>query len=484
MNTMLKTHTPVTQEKNLGISQTRRQNPLAHGAMVGLLAVFSYGNVAPVNAESSFYCIDDQGLNDSQFCHGSHLPLVALGPLYENCDIEALDISHVTDDLYAAAGDNTPRKSHLYYVYKDSGDVVDLGNIGGPGFLEEVDALSFHPVTDKLWGWAQGEGLFVISTLPTFPEPAIQPIVNINNPLCLKLSEEDVTIPAELVASFANEVEDITWNWIGDVLYAVENLHTNDPDSHGDDEDRWPGPPFNIDYDDGIKLWAYDATYGPRELCPNLAPDIADALGHEAEIEGLEALPNDFLSISTNEDLLIATFHGPSKMYYAAIIARPTLSTPQCNIWIDSLDSVQVPFNDIEGIAYFLELEEEPAPAEPVPACPFVVGGWTLNADLGCDETYSTLPMAFHEDSTWQVDDSGRSGGMGTWEQNDCDVKMFDNYKGLTVIWTGTLEEDGNKLLGTYRFESTTGCWNANRGTPPSSTSYSDPDKSGNELYE
>ncbi|MDM8561862.1 hypothetical protein QUF54_00745 [Candidatus Marithioploca araucensis] len=469
MNTILKTHTPVTQEKNLGISQTRWQNPLAHGAMVGLLAVFSYGNVAPVNAASSFYCVDDQGLNDSQFCHGSLLPLVALGPLYENCDIEALDISQETGNLYAAAGDNTPRKSHLYYVYKGSGDVVDLGNIGGPGFLEEVDALSFHPVTDELWGWAQGEGLFVIPTLPALPVPAILPIVDIEHPRCLR-PVDDVTIPADLVHPHDGEVEDITWNWTGDVLYAVENLHTDDPDSHGDDEDRWPGPPFNIDYDNGIKLWAYDAINGARELCPNLAPSIAKALEHEAEIEGLEALPNDFLpSIPTTDDLLIATFHGPYEMYYAAIIARPTLSTPQCNIWIDR---VEVPFNDIEGIAYFLD--------EPVPACPSVVGGWTVIIDWNCDgEDDTSAPMAFLEDSIWQL---GSENG-GTWEQNDCNVEMSDDTIATPVIWTGTLE-GGNNLSGEYSNGSFTGCWKANRSISSSfTTSESDPDKSGNGLY-
>lgn len=293
MNTILKTHTPVTQEKNLGISQTRWRNPLAHWAMVGLLAIFSYGNIAPVNAASSFYCVDDQGLNDSQFCHGSPLPLVTLGPLYENCDIEALDISQETGDLYAAAGDNTPRKSHLYYVHKNNGDVVDLGNIGGPGFLEEVDALSFRPGTDELWGWAQDEGLFVISTLPAFPEPAIQPIVDIDNWLCQR-PDDDVTIQVDSFYPYNGEVEDITWNWTGDVLYGVKNLHTDDPDSHG--EVRRPGPPFNVNYDDGIKLWAY-VNEEIIELCPDLASSIAEALGHEAEIEGLEALPNDFLSV-------------------------------------------------------------------------------------------------------------------------------------------------------------------------------------------
>ena len=224
----------------------------------------------------------------------------------------------------------------------------------------------------------------------------------------------------------------------GDVLYAVENLHTNDPDSHG-----------NIDYDDGITLWAYDTISGSRELCHNLAPNIIEALGHEAEIEGLEALPNDLMSIPAVEDLLIATFHGTYKMYYAVIIARPTLSTPQCEIWIDS---VEVPFNDIEGITYFSD--------EPVPACPSVMGSWTLIMDFDCDEMGSpALPMAFLEDSVWMANNENR----GTWNQNDCDVEMSDNMMNPPVIWIGTL--DGNQLSGTYN-GSYTGCWKAIRNSP------------------
>ncbi|MDM8561861.1 hypothetical protein QUF54_00740 [Candidatus Marithioploca araucensis] len=439
MNTILKTHTPVTQEKNLGKSKTRYL--LTYWTIVGVLAV-SWNSVIPVNADF-FYCVHDDGLNDSQFCHGEPLHLETLGPLYDNCDIEALDISHVTNDLYAAAGDDTPRKSHLYYVHKNNGDVVDLGNIGGPGFLEEVDALSFHPVTDELWGWAQGEGLFVISALPAFPEPAIQPIVDINKSHCLKPIEE-ITIPAELIISFTNEVEDMTWNWTGDVLYAVENMHTDNPDKGIDNN--------------GIKLWAYDEINGTKILCTNLTPSIAEYLGNSAEIEGLEALPNDFMNppITADEDLLIATFHGQHKMYYAMITIYPTLSTSQCDIWIDR---VEVPFNDIEGIAY-IDIEEIAYLPEELSACPSVVGEWMVTLDWNCDDVDDlTLPMAIHEESTWQFD-SWVNGGA--WIQNNCDLEMTDNAMNIPVIWTGTLEGDGNKLSGTYsNGGGFKGCWGA-----------------------
>lgn len=338
------------------------------------------------------YCVHDGLLNDSQFCYGTPTPFVnPLGPVYENCDIESLDIMHSTDDLYAAAGDNTPRKSHLYYVYKHNGDVVDLGDIGGPGFLEEIDALSFHPLTDDLWGWAQGNGLFKITVVPLpplFPQPPffppspftaeplfpeaipIQPVVNINNSVCKKPTSKVPTIPAELVLEMKGEIEDITWNQSGDRLYGVKNLHTDHPvDSHGKEEGGWPYIPLHpdIDYEEGIELWVYHYNTGKYEVvCPNLAPTIAKILGNEAEIEGLESLPNNFINpnVPAGQDLIVVSFHGPNIIYYAGIITSPTGSSQQqCNIWI-SPDKTA--FNDIEGMAASPFLK----PSSPPPGYP------------------------------------------------------------------------------------------------------------------
>jgi hypothetical protein len=150
------------------------------------------------------------------------------------------------------------------------------------------------------------------------------------------------TIPAELVLKMKGEIEDITWNQKGDVLYGVENLHTDPVDSHSAVEDKWPynNPvrPNDIDYDKGIKLWAYsDKTGQYKVVCPNLASSIAKELKNEAEIEGLESLPG-----TAGQDFLVVSFHGPKKIYYAGIIL------PQCDIWIKGDDTA---FNDIEGMA-------------------------------------------------------------------------------------------------------------------------------------
>lgn len=335
----------------------------------------------------TLYCLHDEGLNDSQFCYGIPSPtplIVPLGPLYVDCDIEALDTLHKTDDLYAAAGDNTPRKGHLYYVYKHNGDIVDLGDPNGPGSLDEIDALSFHPITQDLWGWAQGEGLFVINTLPPppifppspfpanppFPEGIqIQPVVNIHNPICLKPVSKVPVISASIVLNHPIEVEDITWNWRGDIIYAVENAHTDNVDSHGQHEDLWPyGNPKDYDFDqadidgdgeiEGVTLWASDG-FIIKEVCHDLSPKIEEKLGYIAEIEALESLPPDIIPVAdidpNAEDLLLVGFHGPQRMLYTVVIIPAITSfvpSTECRIWTWLNHKISTSLNDIEGLAY------------------------------------------------------------------------------------------------------------------------------------
>lgn len=361
-------------------------------SLILAISIAAAANASSVQA-STIYCVNDWGLNDSQFCYGTPLPFPPILPLdhpifgavvYEDCDIEGLDIHHETDELYASSGDDTPRPGHLYYVYKDGpnqGDIIDLGKIDG---LREIDTISFHPITGDLWGWAQGQGLFFISEtdvpfppFPPFPPGVpILPEVNIENPICLPPEPEVPVIPAKLVLSGPPiEVEDITWNWEGNVLYAVENVHgdvsgdecvPHGVDSHGEDESGWPGPPYDFDFDEcdidgdgvveGIRLWAYDDDEkNIVEMCPNLAPSIAARLGSPAEIEALEALPEGLLPgvDPVLEDLLLVGFHGPREMLYAVIVTPPLpLTEPlDCDIiWLDDIPTD--PFGDIEGLAY------------------------------------------------------------------------------------------------------------------------------------
>ncbi|BAP56970.1 aminopeptidase Y [Thioploca ingrica] len=319
----------------------------------------------PLTQASTIYCVHDQGSNNSQFCFGTPLPfppagILPLGPIHQQCDIEALDIQPVTDDLFAASGDNTPRKGHLYRVNKNNGAIIDVGKIvdeATQADITEVDALSFQPLTGALWGWGQDTGLFVIdSALPQSGEPI--------QAQCLSTPTVPA-IAAKVVirrqGTEAMEVEDITWNQNGTVLYATENKHTDSLDSHGDPENRWTLPDFNFDFDDGIRLWAYDTTDSGviREICSNLTTEIANQLGQPAEIEALESLPNDLFNpiiVPDNQDLLLAGFHGPKQLLYAVIatpplpLLPPPAALPPCELLWKGVIPTQ--FNDIEGLAY------------------------------------------------------------------------------------------------------------------------------------
>lgn len=302
----------------------------------------------PVPQQSTLYLLHDQGLNNSQLYYTSltDISLQPLGPLYQQCDLEALDISPETDELYAAAGDDTPRPSHLYWVNKINGDLIDLGDLGGPDILHEVDALSFRS-NGSLWGWAQCEGLFIVPHLPLPPvemNEQIHPIVGTDlgeQASCLPPTSESPVIPAELVFPRQSEVEDIDWNDLGNVLYAVENQHSQckEADVHRDLGGR------------GVKLWAYSTTLGTvQEICSrNVAEELKNIFDTPVEIEGLEVLPKE-TSLSSQQDLLLLGFHGKNKMLYLVLAPPLSSDSSECQVlWKD--EGISTP-DDIEGIAY------------------------------------------------------------------------------------------------------------------------------------
>ena len=146
------------------------------------------------------YAVHDEGLNDSQLFTVSPetFEVKALGGLKNAHDIEALDIHPQTGELYAASGRHTNKPGHLYKVDKATGELTDIGPTG----FDEIDGLSFAP-DGTLWGWAQDVGLLIINTS---------------------------TGKAEVVVAYAGEIEDLTWNTAGTVLYGVGNLG-NGPDA-------------------------------------------------------------------------------------------------------------------------------------------------------------------------------------------------------------------------------------------------------------
>jgi hypothetical protein len=317
---------------------------------------------------ATIYCVHDDGLNDSQFCMGSPLPspssgILPMGPLYQNCDLEALDLDEDGEDLffnlYAASGDDTPRPGHLYLVDKvvgvplwDLGDIWEVDAAGNPvKNITEVDAISFNPTTHVLWGWGQHTGLFFINPPP--PPPLISSQNEIDPQVGCIANEPQVGIIGATVFFPAPEVEmeDLTWNRSGTVLYGVPNLHDDPVDSHGDLEDLWPQADFDFDFDDGIRLWAYDTVSGfVGSICPSLVAGITGLLGKPAEIEGLEVLPHNLVPLGFS-DLLLVGFHGPHRIYYATVSVNFASTPPACQfIWGGNIPTDGL--NDIEGLAY------------------------------------------------------------------------------------------------------------------------------------
>jgi hypothetical protein len=326
--------------------------------------------VTTTYAAPAIYCVHDEGLNDSQFCVGYPLPfpsegILPMGPIYPDCDIEALDLDENGEDLfynlYAASGDDTPRPGHLYLVDKMNGAPLwDLGDIwavdaaGKPlTNIREVDAISFNPATHVLWGWGQHTGLFFINPPP--PPPSISAKNEIDPKVGCVANESPVGIVGATVVfpAVEREIEDLTWNRAGTVLYGVENLHDDPVDSHGDPEDLWPN--MNFDFDDGIRLWAFDTISGfVGSICPNLVPAISGLMDAPAEIEGLEVLPRNLVPPPPGfSDLLLVGFHGPHKMVYAALGVNfiNANTPPVCRIiWDGSIPTDGL--HDIEGLAY------------------------------------------------------------------------------------------------------------------------------------
>ena len=224
------------------------------------------------------YGVHDEGLNNTQFFTVSSktFEIKALGKMKKAHDIEALDIHPQTAELFAASGKDTKIKGHLYQLNGKTGELTSIGSTG----FKEIDGLSFHP-DGTLWGWATGDGLVTIDT---------------------------DTGQATLVATYPGEVEDLTWNTSGTMLFGVENVKNN-PDA-------------------GVKLLAYDGNT-LITVCEELTQSL------EIEIEALDTLP---------DDTLLFGLHGKTSLPLGVI------DVETCKIV--SEQEISTSYNDVEGIAW------------------------------------------------------------------------------------------------------------------------------------
>ena len=239
-----------------------------------------WGDQKPCSNSNSTTCqlygVHDAGLNNTQFFTVSPktFEVKALGEMKKAHDIEALDAHPQTGKLFAASGNDTNKPAHLYRVDKNNGQLTDIGFTG----MKEIDGLSFHP-DGTLWGWSTGDGLVTIDTT--------------NGQANVK------------VAHFG-EIEDITWNATGTILYGVENVKNN-PDK-------------------GMKLLAYEG---------NTVTTICKELTSSLEIEALDTLP---------DDTLIFGLHGRNSLPLGVIDVA--------NCQIVAKTKIATGYDDVEGIAW------------------------------------------------------------------------------------------------------------------------------------
>jgi len=222
------------------------------------------------------YGVHDQGLNNTQFFTVSPetFEVKALGEMRKAHDIEALDIHPQTAELFAASGKDTKIKGHLYQLNAQTGALTSIGSTG----FKEIDGLSFHP-DGTLWGWATGDGLVTI---------------------------DFTTGQANLVAAYPGEIEDLTWNTAGTILFGIENLRNN-PDA-------------------GVKLLAYDG---------NTVETVCEELTQSLEIEALDTLPDDTLLFGIHNKTSLPL--GAIDVTTCQIIAKQEIATD---------------YNDVEGLAW------------------------------------------------------------------------------------------------------------------------------------
>ncbi len=225
-------------------------------------------------AQCLLYGVYDQGLNNSQFfvVNPQNEGVTPLGNLCQGCDIEAMDVQPFTNILYAASGNKTEfnhPKGHLYQVDAQRGQLVSIGETG----FEKISSLAFD-ATGTLWGWAAGEGLIQIDT---------------------------ETGKGTLFLASQAEVEDLTWNLAGTMLYGAI----------------------------GKELWAYEAATGNiTKLCDNLP----------LKTEGIKILPDMMLP----DDFLMLGMHQDKTLKLHAFDVK------MCELVISK--DIPIPYDDVEGL--------------------------------------------------------------------------------------------------------------------------------------
>jgi hypothetical protein len=263
--------------------------------------------VPPMFAEPEvcdfIYGVHDDGLNNSQLIRILDFEIIdVLGSICAGCDIEALDVSK-DEELYVASGDNTGKPGFLYKADMTTGQLTEIGPTG----YAEVDGISFHPIDNTLWGWAQDVGLITI---------------------------DKQTGAANVVFEAEGEFEDLTWNNEGTKLYVALNDHEAythiRPYLEGD-------ATYNPDPESDAKV---DHLIVVFDMATNTATEICRGVLSDKEVEGLEMLPDGKLMLG---------YHNSNGQPMLAIVNPNNCvvieeASPTYNI------TKEMPFGDIEAL--------------------------------------------------------------------------------------------------------------------------------------
>jgi hypothetical protein len=228
------------------------------------------------------YGVHDGGKNNTQLLRYSvEGGIEEFGSPLPGYDIEALDIS-LDGILYGASGDDTNNQGFLYTFDMLTGELLT----GDPTGCTEIDGISFNPIDGSLWGWDQVQGLIQIvggECLSVLPNPG------------------------------GFEIEDLSWDNAGQVIYFTYNQHSSSDLESGDASSTYHIGKYNlsgsVDWDfcsmnvpeieaievlnDGTLLLGYNNNGQQFTLVnPNTcALESTSGAGSSYDIEGLTVCP-------------------------------------------------------------------------------------------------------------------------------------------------------------------------------------------------
>jgi len=212
--------------------------------------------------------VNDKALNDSQivFMGGDGTGVTALGVEYPGHDIEAMDID-ANNVLYGASGDDVTngKPGFLYKINKQTAALTDIGKL----CVDEADGISFNLMDNTLWGWGQDQGLFHITR-------------GVDGELDLSTCQIVLTGP--------DEIEDLTWDNEGEILYGVGNVFDGDHDASNDSNKA-------------RAIVAYTpATSDIQQICRAEMEPIT------SEIEGIEMQPDGSLMFTYHDENRVSIY--------------------------------------------------------------------------------------------------------------------------------------------------------------------------------